>query len=152
MYNLSLRYNFACFSAMFLWAFGFPAAEVLLESWGSLTLVFFRFFITILILIPFWLFMEGLKIIQKAPIFKSIIIGFIGWGLGGNLLIVGQKLSDPVTTAICAAMSSRDSVARSYCRTVAPKHSVPSSFNCGASLGMTMVACISNNLAANAMP
>ena len=34
MYNLSLRYNFACFSAMFLWAFGFPAAEVLLESWG----------------------------------------------------------------------------------------------------------------------
>ena len=104
MNNLSLRYNFACFSAMFLWAFGFPAVEVLLESWGSLTLVFFRFFITILILIPFWLFMEGVKIIQKAPIFKSIIIGFIGWGLGGNLLIVGQKLSDPVTTAICAAM------------------------------------------------
>ncbi len=49
--------------------------------------------------------MEGVKIIQKAPIFKSIIIGFIGWGLGGNLLIVGQKLSDPVTTAICAVES-----------------------------------------------
>ena len=104
MYNLSLRYNFACFSAMFLWAFGFPAAEVLLESWGSLTLVFFRFFVTILILIPFWIFMEGIKVFQKAPLVKSIITGFIGWGLGGNLLIIGQKLSDPVTTAICAAM------------------------------------------------
>ena len=45
-----------------------------------------------------------IKVLQKAPIFKSIIIGFIGWGLGGNLLIIGQKLSDPVTTAICAAM------------------------------------------------
>ena len=104
MNNLSLRYNFACFSAMFLWAFGFPAAEVLLESWGSLTLVFFRFFVTILILIPFWIFMEGIKVFQKAPLVKSIITGFIGWGLGGNLLIIGQKLSDPVTTAICAAM------------------------------------------------
>ena len=104
MNNLSLRYNFACFSAMFLWAFGFPAAEVLLESWGSLILVFFRFFVTILILIPFWIFMEGIKVFQKAPLVKSIITGFIGWGLGGNLLIIGQKLSDPVTTAICAAM------------------------------------------------
>ena len=104
MNNMSLRYNFACFSAMFLWAFGFPAAEVLLESWGSLILVFFRFFVTILILIPFWIFMEGIKVFQKAPLVKSIITGFIGWGLGGNLLIIGQKLSDPVTTAICAAM------------------------------------------------
>ena len=104
MNNLNLRYNFACFSAMFLWAFGFPAAEVLLESWGSLILVFFRFFVTILILIPFWIFMEGIKVFQKAPLVKSIITGFIGWGLGGNLLIIGQKLSDPVTTAICAAM------------------------------------------------
>ena len=104
MNNLDLRYNFACFLAMFLWAFGFPAAEVLLESWGSFILVLLRFFITILILIPFWIFMEGIKVFQKAPLVKSIITGFIGWGLGGNLLIIGQKLSDPVTTAICAAM------------------------------------------------
>ena len=33
-----------------------------------------------------------------------MIIGFIGWGLGANFLLIGQKLSDPVTTAICAAM------------------------------------------------
>ena len=104
MNNLSLRYNFACFSAMFLWAFGFPAAEVLLESWGSVTLIFIRFFVTILILIPVWLFIEGKKVFIKAPIYKSIIIGFIGWGLGANFLLIGQKLSDPVTTAICAAM------------------------------------------------
>ena len=104
MNNLSLRYHFACFSAMFLWAFGFPAAEVLLESWGSVTLIFIRFFVTILILIPVWLFIEGKKVFIKAPIYKSIIIGFIGWGLGANFLLIGQKLSDPVTTAICAAM------------------------------------------------
>ena len=48
MNNLSLRYNFACFSAMFLWAFGFPAAEVLLESWGSLTLIFLDFLLLFL--------------------------------------------------------------------------------------------------------
>ena len=104
MYNLSLRYNFACFSAMFLWAFGFPASEVLLESWGSFTLNFLRFFVTVLILIPFWLFVEGKNVFITAPLSKSIVIGFIGWGLGGNLLLIGQKLSDPVTTAICAAM------------------------------------------------
>ena len=52
MKNLTFRNNFACFSAMFLWAIGFPAVEVLLESWGSLTLVFLRFFITAIILFP----------------------------------------------------------------------------------------------------
>ena len=104
MNNSSLKYNFACFSAMFLWALGFPAAEVLIESWGLFTINFIRFFVTMLILIPFWLFVEGKNVFITAPLSKSIVIGFIGWGLGGNFLLIGQKLSDPVTTAICAAM------------------------------------------------
>ena len=34
----------------------------------------------------------------------AVRIGFIGWGLGAILLLLGQKLSDPVTPTICAAM------------------------------------------------
>jgi drug/metabolite transporter (DMT)-like permease len=96
--------NLACFSAMFLWAIGFPAAEILLDSWGALTLVFFRFFITVILLIPFWIFLEGIDTFLNSPITKGLRIGFIGWGLGAILLLVGQKLSDPVTPTICAAM------------------------------------------------
>ena len=96
--------NLACFSAMFLWAIGFPAAEILLDSWGALTLVFFRFCITVILLIPFWIFLEGFDTFLNSPIIKGLRIGFIGWGLGAILLLVGQKLSDPVTPTICAAM------------------------------------------------
>ena len=96
--------NLACFSAMFLWAIGFPAAEILLDSWGALTLVFFRFFITVILLIPFWIFLEGIDTFLNSPITNGLRIGFIGWGLGAILLLVGQKLSNPVTPTICAAM------------------------------------------------
>ena len=30
--------NIACFGAMLFWAIGFPATEVLLDSWGALTM------------------------------------------------------------------------------------------------------------------
>ena len=96
--------NFACFSAMFLWAIGFPAAEVLLETWGALSLVFYRFLVTVILLIPFWIYLEGLNVFLKSPIKKGLIIGFLGWGLGAILLLIGQKLSDPVTPTICAAL------------------------------------------------
>ena len=104
MKNLIFRNNFACFFAMFLWAIGFPAVEVLLESWGSLTLVFLRFFITAIILFPFWFVMEGAKAFKNLPLFRALSIGFFGWGIGAILLLIGQKLSDPVTPTICAAM------------------------------------------------
>ena len=67
---------------MFLWAIGFPAVEVLLESWGSLTLVFLRFFITAIILFPFWFIIEGAKAFKNLPLFRALMIGFFGWGFG----------------------------------------------------------------------
>ena len=104
MKNTPLKNNFACFVAMFLWAIGFPAAEVLLETWGALSLVFFRFLITVIILLPLWIFFEGINVFFSSPIKKGLRIGFIGWGLGAILLLIGQKLSGPVTPSICAAM------------------------------------------------
>ena len=104
MKNPIFRNNFACFSAMFLWAIGFPAVDVLVESWGALTLVFLRFFITAIILFPFWFIIEGAKAFKNLPLFRALSIGFFGWGIGAILLLIGQKLSDPVTPTICAAM------------------------------------------------
>jgi len=102
--NKTLKNNFACFVAMFLWAIGFPAAEVLLETWGALSLVFYRFLITVIILLPLWIFLEGINVFFSSPIKKGLRIGFLGWGLGAILLLIGQKLSGPVTPTICAAM------------------------------------------------
>ena len=104
MKNTPVKNNFACFVAMFLWAIGFPAAEVLLETWGALSLVFYRFLITVIILLPLWIFLEGINVFFSSPIKKGLRIGFLGWGLGAILLLIGQKLSDPVTPTICAAM------------------------------------------------
>ncbi len=101
--NLYLS-NFACFIAMLMWSLGFPAGEQLLESWGVLSLTFIRLFIGVMFLILIWILVEGFKSLNNPYWLYGIFIGGIGWGFGAILLLLGQKLSDPVTPTICAAM------------------------------------------------
>ena len=99
-----IKANLSCFIAMILWATGFVAAEELLDSWGTLAMLSARLIISAVFLIFWWSAMENLRIIVTAPWIRGIWIGALGWGAGGIFLLMGQKLSDPVTTAIVVAM------------------------------------------------
>ncbi len=96
--------NIACFAAMAFWAVGFPAGEILLETWGTVILIVIRLNLSILLLMAVWVYFEGTSAIREAPWQKAIFIGGTGFGFGAVLLLFGQKLSDPVTPAIAAAM------------------------------------------------
>ena len=96
--------NLFCFSAMIMWAVGFPAAEILLDSWGTVSLALVRQFLGVTALMIFWGLLDGWLSILNAPWRRGIGVGSIGFGLGAILLLIGQKMSDPVTPAIAAAM------------------------------------------------
>ena len=96
--------NLACFLAMFMWAFAFPASEVLLQSWGVVALLLARTVLAVCTLTIIWLWIDGFQNIKSAPWFHGLKIGGTGFGVGAILLLVGQKMSDPVTPAIAAAM------------------------------------------------
>ena len=96
--------NLCCFCAMIMWSLGFPAAEVLLESWGAISLLFIRLLLGVLLLIAIWILVDGWQRVVRTPWIAGIKVGFFGFGFGTILLLVGQKMSDPVIPAIAAAM------------------------------------------------
>ena len=96
--------NLACFFAMFMWAFAFPASEVLLQTWGVLALLLARTVLAVGTLTIIWLCIDGFEKIKSATWLHGLKIGGIGFGIGAILLLVGQKMSDPVMPAIAAAM------------------------------------------------
>ena len=96
--------NLSCFGAMFMWSTGFPAADVLLETWGSISLISIRQILGVTPLLVIWILIDGWQSFTSAPWKKGLGAGGIGFGLGAILLLVGQQLSDPVTPAIAAAM------------------------------------------------
>ena len=96
--------NLTCFSAMAMWAFAFPIAEVLLQSWGTVALVMTRQLIGVGTLFLFWLWTDGWIKVVAADWRRGIGVGGIGFGLGSITFLVGQYLSDAVTPAIAASM------------------------------------------------
>ena len=96
--------NIACFMAMMMWAVGFPTGEILLETWGAISLLSVRMLLAVGLLMVFWIVAEGMPTVLAAPWGHGLIVGGIGFGFGSILLLVGQKMSDPVTPAIVAAM------------------------------------------------
>ena len=96
--------NALAFIAIFLFAAGFPAAEVLLEIWHPITLMFFRLLLAVSTLVTIWLLLEGLPSVLKAPWLKGIKIGLFGFGLGTNLLLFAQWFTDPITVALLATL------------------------------------------------
>jgi len=99
-----LKSNLTCFSAMVMWSFAFPIAEVLLQSWGTIALVMMRQMIAITALFIFWLWIDGWSRVLGADWRRGIGVGGIGFGLGSIIFLVGQHLSDAVTPAIAASM------------------------------------------------
>ncbi|MEM7195650.1 MAG: DMT family transporter [Pseudomonadota bacterium] len=99
-----IRANLQIFCAMFLWATGFPAADVLLESWGPIVLNTVRTALGVAVLATIWLYVDGIKKVAQAPWIKGLFVGGLGFGVGSILLLIGQKVSDPVVPAVAASM------------------------------------------------
>lgn len=87
-----------------LFAMGFPAAEVLLESWGAISLIAVRIVLGCALLVPVWILMDGWSRVTAAPWRKGMLIGGVGFGTGTVMLLVTQSMTDAVTAALVAAM------------------------------------------------
>ena len=99
-----LAANVYCMLAMLLWATGFPAGEILLETWGAVSLIALRLGIAAVFLMTLWIIVDGVRPILEAPWRTAILVGGTGFGLGSLLMLLGQKYSDAVTPAIAAAI------------------------------------------------
>ena len=95
--------NLICLASMVTWAFGFPSAERLLDSWDPLFLSTTRVLIAVAVLLPVWVFMDGIRAVLRARWRRGMMVGGIGFGAGLYMMLLGQKLSDPVTVSIVAA-------------------------------------------------
>ena len=102
--NSLIAGNSLALISIFLFAAGFPAAEVLFEVWHPITLVFFRLILAVATLVTLWIFIEGLTQVLHAPWLKGIKIGILGFGIGANLLLFAQWFTDPVTVALLATL------------------------------------------------
>ena len=89
---------------MMMSAVGFPTGEILLETWGAISLLSIRILLAVGLLMIFWIVAEGMSTVLEAPWWRGLKVGGIGFGFAFIFLLVGQKMSDPVTTAIVATM------------------------------------------------
>lgn len=92
-------------ASMVTWAAGFPAAELLLDSWPPLALIAVRFTLAIALLLPVWLILEGPRRVFGARWGYGSLLGGLGFGTAATLLLVAQSLTDPVTVALIASMT-----------------------------------------------
>jgi len=91
--------------AMLIWAAGFPASELLLETWDPIVLVWARFLSAVPPLLFLWWALDGMGAISHAYWSRGVFVGGAGLGLAAWLLILGQWMTDPVTVAIIASFS-----------------------------------------------
>lgn len=89
-------------ASMFAWACGFPAAEVLLDTWPTLSLITARFALAVLMLMLLWLVVDGPRAVASARWGRGTLVGGLTFGLGTYLLLLAQSLTDAVTVAIIA--------------------------------------------------
>lgn len=95
--------NAMCIGSMIAWAAAFPIADKLLETWDPLSLITMRFALAVALLMLVWFARDGAARVLRANWLRGIWVGGIGFGLGAWLLLVAQKLTDPVTVAVIAA-------------------------------------------------
>ncbi len=101
--STALSGNGLAVASMLTWAAGLPAAEVLLESWPPIALFAARLALAVLVMVPIWLLIDGPRRIMRARWGHAMVVGGTGLGLGMFLLLLAQKLTDPVTVAIIAS-------------------------------------------------
>lgn len=95
--------NTLAVASMLTWAAGFPAAEVLLQSWPPIVLFAARMTLAVLVMVPIWVLLDGPVQVLRARWGHAIFVGGLGLGSGMFLILVAQKLTDPVTVAIIAS-------------------------------------------------
>jgi drug/metabolite transporter (DMT)-like permease len=89
--------------SMVVWAAGFPAAELLLDTWDPLAMVLGRFLFALALLLPLWMLAGGLSGARDLPWWRGLLVGGVGFGGGAWTMLMAQWFTDPVTTAIIAA-------------------------------------------------
>lgn len=90
---------------MITWVAGFPASEMLLQTWDPLVLICARLIVTVVPLLFLWRVIEGMAKLRSANWACGILVGGVGFGIGSYLLLWGQWASDPVTVAIIASVA-----------------------------------------------
>ena len=98
-----LHGNLFCALAMVLFAAGFPAAELLLESSGVIALILLRNAVGFAVLLVFLRILEQQTEILNLPWRDGFQFGFVGFGFGSVMLLVAQSMSDATTAAIAVA-------------------------------------------------
>lgn len=98
-----LTANLMCMASMFIWAASLPAAEPLIAALPPLPLTAMRMTLAAIALFPAWWIADGGRAVLRARWGRGLLIGALAFGGGAFLLVLGQLLSDPVTTAIVAA-------------------------------------------------
>ncbi|MEX0327166.1 MAG: DMT family transporter [Ruegeria sp.] len=99
----ALSGNGLAVASMLTWAAGFPAAEILLQTWPPVALLAARLALAVAVMVPIWVLMDGPRRVLSARWGHAMVVGGIGLGSGMFLLILAQKLTDPVTVAIIAS-------------------------------------------------
>lgn len=97
----SLTGNILGAVSMIAWAAGFPAADLLMESWDPVT---GRVTFATVPLLLLWLLLEP-RGWREPGWGRALWIGGIGFGGGAITIILAQWHTDPVTVAIIAASS-----------------------------------------------
>ena len=95
--------NLFAAASMVVWAAGFPAADLLLDTWDPFAAAAGRFVMAMALLGPLWLMLEGVP--RGVPWARGLLTGAVGIGGGAVLLILAQAATDPVTVAVFASAS-----------------------------------------------
>lgn len=102
--NSRMTANLIGMASMLIWATGFPAVDRLLPVFGPLPLTALRMVLAILLLLPLWFLLDGGRALARAPWWRGMAIGAVGFGLGAFLIVFAQQRTDAVTVAIIASM------------------------------------------------
>jgi drug/metabolite transporter (DMT)-like permease len=97
-----LAANLICMVSMLVWAAGLPAAAVIIPLLPPLQLSAARMTLGALALLPIWLAMEGIGVFRGAGWLKGVGVGGL-IALGALFVVIGQKMTGPVTLAIISA-------------------------------------------------
>ena len=95
--------NLLAMLSMATWAAEFPVAEILLKTWDPLALICVRLMLSVVLLVPIWAMLDGPGVLLRANWLRGVRVGGLGFGLGMYLILVAQKLTDPVTVALIAS-------------------------------------------------
>ena len=76
---------------MKIWAFSFPASEVLQQTWGVMALILSRTILAVITMLLIWLWVDGLEDLKSAPWSHGLKIGGIGFGMSSIFILVEQK-------------------------------------------------------------